>query len=319
MALILEHIGHSPVRRRAWSPLSQGLKRVALLLSWVSLATLPQRAAAEELDTDQDGIPDRIEVQTGTDPHQRDSDRDGVPDGVEDVDRDGVVGEDESDPRRYGMFPGSSPHIPEPMVFDLVRGLGAKRHELESNVLFLANARTGRVDWAPELEYAFADGFAFEVELPLLDRQLEAVKVAVQATLPSGAVHHFTHGLQSFGEVSLDSGETDAVLLYMFGHRFDRTWSYLAMGGAKATVTGGGVRQGQGLLNASLFASPSEVVTWGFETNTSVSLEGDWKLRLFPQIHLQVGKHARIQLAAGTDLSQGRVDPVLGTRLIMED
>lgn len=293
--------------------------RTKTLFVAILLVGVTSRATAEKQDTDEDGIPDRVEARTGTDPHQQDSDRDGVPDGVEDQDRDGVVGRGESDPRRYGMFPGSTPHIPEPMVFDLVRGLGAKRHELESNVLFLANARTGRVTWAPELEYAFADGYALELELPLLDRHLEAVKLALQATLPSRGAPAFTHGLQSFGEVSLDDGQTDVVMLYMFGHRFDRTWSYLAMVGAKAALSDEGAKQGQGLINASIFASPSEILTWGLESNTSLSLEGDGQLRVFPQVHIQMGKHARVQLAVGGELSEGRVDPVLGARLIMED
>jgi hypothetical protein len=50
-------------------------------------------------DTDGDGIPDVIEIPTGTDPNDRDSDDDGIEDGVEDKDRDGVVDDGETDPR----------------------------------------------------------------------------------------------------------------------------------------------------------------------------------------------------------------------------
>ncbi len=56
------------------------------------------------------------------------------------------------------------PRIPEPMVFDLVRGLGARRGELEFNVLNLVPFRRGgpSYEWAPEVEYAVFDGFAVE-------------------------------------------------------------------------------------------------------------------------------------------------------------
>lgn len=284
------------------------------------MTAFPSPSHAEgQPDTDEDGIPNRVERRTGTDPFERDTDGDGVPDGIEDRNRDGEVDEDETDPRVYGLFPGAHPHIPEPMVFDLVRGLGAKRGELESNALVLVNARSGRVGWAPEVEYAFADGYALELELPLVDRHLEAIKLAVQGTLPNGHSSNFTHGWQTFAEVSLDDGTTDGVLVYMFGHRFSAMWSYLTIIGAKSTFSDVGLSQTTGLLNASLFASPSELVTLGLESNTSIGAHGAWSVRLFPQIHVQISRHARIQLAAGIDVSEDRVDPMVGTRLIMED
>ena len=56
-----------------------------------------------------------------------------------------------------------SVNIPEPLMFDLVRGLGAKQGELEINALadFPVNHISHReVEWAPEIEYALFDGFA---------------------------------------------------------------------------------------------------------------------------------------------------------------
>ncbi len=76
-------------------------------------------------------------------------------------------------------------HIPEPMVFDLVRGLGAVQGEAEVNVLGVFPLRTSDphgVEWAPGIEAAVLDGFALEFELPLEDTHLEAVKFAAQYT-----------------------------------------------------------------------------------------------------------------------------------------
>ena len=70
------------------------------------------------------------------------------------------------DPDEGGLS-SVKPRIPEPMVFDLVRPLGAARGELEVNSLFrLPVAREGRLLWAPEVEYTFADGYGIAIFSP---------------------------------------------------------------------------------------------------------------------------------------------------------
>jgi len=274
------------------------------------LANAPQ-------DSDGDGLPDRLERSTGTDPYHHDSDSDGVADGVEDANRDGVVDPGESDPRRAGLFPGGPPHIPEPLVFDLVRGLGARRGELEVNTLAVVRLDDGTVAWAPEVEWAFADGYAVELELPMHDRKLEAVKVALQGTL-LGSGGNFVHGWQTFAEIGLDDGVTDSVALYMLGQRLTRRLSYLLMVGGRTVIGESGVDADAFLLNASAFWDAHEWQTRGWETNLEVGDRGEWRLRLMPQIHLQLGESFRIQLGAGADVTADRVDPTLGLRAILE-
>src|SRR5688500_18024187 len=63
--------------------------------------------------------------------------------------------------------PAQGDDRPEPMVFDLVDPLGAPKGELEINTLMDFVPRTGKLEWQPEIEYAFADGYAAEFELPL--------------------------------------------------------------------------------------------------------------------------------------------------------
>src|SRR5688572_24541264 len=81
-----------------------------------------------------------------------------------------------------GDVPPASPvddlrTIPEPLAFDLVRGLGAARGELEVNTLGVVSLRRPGIHWAPEVEYAFLDGHAFELELPFANQRFGGVKL----------------------------------------------------------------------------------------------------------------------------------------------
>lgn len=286
----------------------------------VGIVLATSAAGVASRDSDSDSIPDRVERRTGTDPLERDTDRDGVADGVEDADQDGVVGPGESDPRRAGLFPGTIPHIPEPMVFDLVRGLGARRGELEVNTLGLVeiDRGTSRFVWAPEVEWAFLDDHAIELEIPIVDQHVEAVKVALQGTLP-WRTDRTIMGWQIFGEVGLDHGASDIVAVYIFGHRFDPLVSSLFMVGGRAELEPeSGLDGGAFLANGSLFFDIEEWLTTGFETNLSVIDQERWSLALFPQSHWQLSRHLRVQFSGGVELTPEGVMPVWGGRVILE-
>jgi hypothetical protein len=82
--------------------------------------------------------------------------------------------------------PQETVEIPEPLMFDLVRGLGAKQGELEINTLAefpLNDAYNRGVEWAPEIEYALFNNFAIELEFPMNNLELEAYKMAVQRSI----------------------------------------------------------------------------------------------------------------------------------------
>lgn len=286
----------------------------ALLIVAPTLAADPPH---EHRDSDQDGLSDRLERRTGTDPMARDTDRDGVADGVEDRNRDGVVDAGESDPRVPGLFPGSVPHIPEPMVFDLVRGLGARAGELEVNNLALVPFDGKPWRWAPELEWAFADGYAVELELPMHGRSLDAIKVALQGTLPS-PLRSFTHGLQVFGEVSVAGPSGDLVAVHIVGGRMGRA-SMLALIGGKLSFEGEDVVDGAGLANGSVFVDVREWLTYGVEVSVSLPRQEDASVRLTPQVHVQLHERFRVQYGPSLEITeQGRVSAAMGTRFILE-
>lgn len=269
-------------------------------------------------DSDGDGLCDALERETGTKPLQADSDRDGVPDGVEDVNRDGVVDQGESDPREPGLFPGGYPHIPEPMVFDLVRGLGAKAGEAEVNALAVMTLENGRSHllWAPEVEWAFADNFAFEVELPMEERELHALKSAFQATLPPYD-KKVTHGIQVIGEYLLSSRETEGVVLYIAGARIKR-WSFLTMAGTRASTPLNDRTHFDAILNPSVFADLTEAVTVGSESNIEINGSGRTQVDWIPQVHWQLSRRVRVQGGGGVSFQADQVFPLFATRLILE-
>lgn len=269
-------------------------------------------------DVDEDGLCDRLERATGTDPHDADTDGDSVPDGEEDANQDGRVDPGESDPRSPGLFPGSVPHIPEPLVFDLVRGLGASQGEIEANVLVLTEFdRRGspRVEWAPEVEWAVLDGVAVELELPIEGHELAAVKSALQLTLPGGD-SRFVHGVQVIGEHVLEDEATEGSLLYIVGARAAR-WSVLTMVGGRHVFGAVDDPPGEALLNPSAFYDVGEELTLGLETNLVGSM-GSRSMRIVPQVHYQVGENFRVQIGGGLHLANDGASPLLTTRLVVE-
>jgi hypothetical protein len=115
------------------------------------------------------------------------------------------------------------PDIPEPMIFDMVRPLGAQRGELEANVLAQTGSpfRASETEWAPEVEYAYANGHAVELELPFDGRRVAAYKLGLQSSLGASSDGRSAHGLQYLGVYHRESGRYTNTLLYLAGHRMN--------------------------------------------------------------------------------------------------
>ncbi len=299
------------IESKWWTPLG-----VAMLLGLAGTAHADDYPHAV-YDSDQDGIPDHIELESGTSPLHADTDGDGVPDGIEDINQDGVLDPGETDPRRPGLFPGSAPHIPEPMHFDLVRGLGAHKGELEVNVLMSLSRPSDRYqfDWAPEVEWAIVDGFAVELELPMQDREVVAFKGALQWTAPSLAPS-LAHGVQLIGEYLIDDALTEVSGLYLFGGRIGKM-SLFSMLGARAGVGHEDVHV-VGLINPSVFYDLGEAVTLGLESNVVWDKPGQHSATLLGQVHWQVSRVFRVQAGGGAELTAGGALPMAVMRLILE-
>ena len=74
-------------------------------------------------------------------------------------------------------------HIPEPLYFDLVRGLDSRKGDAEINVLSAFNTRKKSINLAPEMEIAIRGGTAIEFELPTDNFNVASYKFAFQQRL----------------------------------------------------------------------------------------------------------------------------------------
>lgn len=212
----------------------------------------------------------------------------------------------------------SAKDVPEPMAFDLVRQLDARRGELEANVLATHRRwSTGSsLEWAPEVEWAPARGFAIELELPMLERRLEAVKLAAQITLPVRRRGRFAHGVQAAAEMMLDGGEI-VHGLYVVSVAASRRVGFVGMVGPR-------LRTGRSmpvslLLDGSVFVTPRRGPTLGLEVDWARG-PGYRDVSVLPQLHVDLGSRVRLQLGVGAHRSgaHGRWALEVAARFIVQ-
>lgn len=210
-----------------------------------------------------------------------------------------------SDPDE-GTLSSVRPRIPEPMVFDLIRPLGAERGEFEVNSLFrISPFENGKrtLYWAPEIEYAFLDGYGIEFEVPLANQRVDSYKGAIQGTLPGPAPSKFIQGWQALAEVSREHPSQHHInLLYLAGARWHPKWSVFSMTGVERESAG--ATSYAFLGNYSLFHHKNRAVTYGFETNWKGRGESGRSTLLMPQLQLRKTR-LNLQVGAGWRKQEG--------------
>lgn len=213
--------------------------------------------------------------------------------------------------------PAAGPHVPEPMVFDMVRPMGARRGELEANTLLQAPiGRRGPVDWAPEIEMALADGFAVELELPFRDSRVIEYKLGLQGTFGTFDNGRSIHGVQYLGIRDRKARRFENTVLYMIGHRFDPRWSMIAMAGVGELSLSGGHRAGL-VLNHATFYDADEKTVVGLELNARTGAGRG--LLVMPQVHRKLPASFSLQAGLGArKAAAAPVRPQLAIRLIKE-
>jgi hypothetical protein len=208
--------------------------------------------------------------------------------------------------------------IPEPLVFDLVRPLGAHQGEFEANVLGEFPLDGEAIDWAPEIEFTIADGLALEFEVPFENSRQLAYKFAGQLTFGTARDDTFIHGTQVILEPDIYFEHWDLTALYLAGLRFDDTWSMLVMlGGETEVVERDGFGQTSGIFNLSLFADTTEYSTVGIESNFVFGQSAATRYEVIPQLHLELTDNMELQIGCGVGFEQDRDYGLAATRAIV--
>jgi hypothetical protein len=214
---------------------------------------------------------------------------------------------------------GRYPRIPEPMVFDMIRPMGAERGELEVNALALSplSGQERALEWAPEIEYAIVDGFGIEFELPFEGTRLAELKMGLQGTFGTMDGGRIVHGVQYLGIYERESRTTSHALLYLIGRRHSERLSTMTMIGVGDVRVGQSEEKAGLLVNHTTFYDIGGKRILGFEVNYKSGHDGG--VLLMPQFHAPLLGHTSMQLGAGIDKQRGApARPVAGLRLIRE-
>ena len=216
-------------------------------------------------------------------------------------------------------------NVPEPLMFDLVRGLGARQGELEINALAEIPLNDGAdrgVDWAPEIEYALFNNFAVELELPMNNFEVEAYKMAIQWTMGSSKDNKFIHGIQVLGESYVHDDIFELNFLYVPAYRFNDTWSAIGLFGVMfESGSDAPDKNNTILLNASVFADLNKHTIVGVEFNNTNAMiqqidDNEMELLVLPQIHYEFDNGFSLQFGIGPRFSQGKTDASSVLRVI---
>lgn len=211
-----------------------------------------------------------------------------------------------------------APAIPEPMVFDMIRPLGAQRGELEANTLVQRNLSGPEqtLEWAPEVEYAIVDGFAIEAELPIEGTRIAEYKLGLQGTFGTFAGGKGIHGVQYLGLYDRAAGRWKSTLVYIFGLRLSERWSTLSMIGA-GDVTFSGPSNRSLIVNHSTFFDLAAETHVGVEINARRG--GSSETLVMPQAQFALADRLNLQVGLGTIRAEGEPwRPRVGARLIKE-
>lgn len=217
--------------------------------------------------------------------------------------------------------PNTYPHIPEPMIYDLLRSLGAPRGELEVNTLTQYNFEHNALEPNPEIEYSFWDGYAIEFEVDTSvpvgsgTSVIRDYKPSLQGTFSSPKSHHFVHGWQLTGEHHVDENRYSTTAIYLFGYKFNDYWSTLDMAGVRRIAFESKAYYA-GVFNSTLFYSLSPNLVMGIEANWVYKPTFPDMLTITPQLHLKLTKHMNIQLGMGIRRAEHRNFPNPAMRLV---
>ena len=205
--------------------------------------------------------------------------------------------------------------VAEPMVFDMVRGLDAKMGEVEANVLAQVPIGSEQVIWAPEVEFAYMDGAALELELGFDDTDLTAIKLGIQHTWAQTKTS--AQGTQWLGEYNPQTEDFETALLYVGTANLDPKWSIVGIMGPELAIPAADDVTVGAAVNVTVFFLVRPWLTLGQELNFEF-INGETLFRAMPQIHLGFTPNIEWQVGLGLLVDHDELWPEFATRLVFE-
>lgn len=211
----------------------------------------------------------------------------------------------------------SKTEVPEPLFVDLVRGLGSVKGEWEINSLFYhSQGDFNNLHWAPEIEWAFANGSAVELELPMVGSNLRNYKGAFQKRFGPNGRSPTMHGMQIILESDTAFIQNDATLFYILAHRYDYRFSSMSLVGIQGDLEV--KRRPEIFINHTFFFNHTEEVDFGLEMNYRSGDASTRMAQIVPQLHLALKSGYKIQSGFGAAETNGIWSPLAVFRLIKE-
>lgn len=197
------------------------------------------------------------------------------------------------------------PDIPEPMVFDLVRPLGAEKGECEVNSLFSIplTGRQKKFFWAPETEYVLGRGYAIEPQLLFQNGEFQGFQFSGQKTFGTFWKNNAIHGALLRAEYIRPEQQLSSDAAYLCGARLNKRWSFFGIPGLRRLGYSRGGRFVT-LLNASLFYHLRDNLVLGLENNLELTRHHN-RILVTPQVHWTFTKNTQLQYGLGFEQSQG--------------
>lgn len=194
--------------------------------------------------------------------------------------------------------------FPEPMVFDLVRGLDNKKGEFEANVLTFTDDGK-HFNTSPEVEFSVMDGLAFELETPMLDNKIEALKFAAQYTFYD-ARPDLLSGVQLIYEKFLHETREDLTLVNVTDYSFNSRWSTVVIAGMRNAIINHKSHHGVVIMNISLFYQLNRSLFLGIENDKNFYfINKEAHISSIPQVSWKINPRLRLQTGVGVDWEDG--------------
>ncbi|WPU65316.1 hypothetical protein [Peredibacter starrii] len=191
--------------------------------------------------------------------------------------------------------------FPEPMVYDLMRSLDAKKGETEINSLILANGQM-----SPEVEYAFKDGWSFELETPIEKGEIQALKWGSQYTFYQRE-NELLMGVQGIFEDQLHKPRNDYSLTLVVDYKLSESFSLVGISGMRSASIENSVDHNVGILNLSLFYTVSDDIHVGVENDNKLYFtDKELHINTIPQVSVRVNRKLRFQAGYGISWNDSR-------------